>query len=52
VCTLYGGDGFAIDLHPLFFKAGEDAMELVEARVPESVRFRQAAREPDPAGRS
>ena len=47
--TLYGGNGCAIDLHPLFFKDGERAMELVEARVPAGVRFAEPP--PEPAGR-
>lgn len=45
--TLYGGDGCTIDLHPLFFRAGADAMTLVEARVPDAVRFQQPE---EPAG--
>lgn len=47
--TLYGGNGCTIDLHPLFFKDGEQAMELVEARVPAAVRFTEPLPEP-PAG--
>jgi hypothetical protein len=47
--TLYGGDGCTIDLHPLFFKAGEEAMTLVEARVPAAVRFQQSLPEPHTA---
>ena len=44
--TLYGGDGCMIDLHPAFFRSGQDAVALVEARVPADVRFPQPAEDP------
>jgi hypothetical protein len=47
--TLYGGNGCTIDLHPVFFRAGEDALALVEAHVPGHLRFVESAQAPDPA---
>ena len=38
-CTLYGADGAMLDLHPLFFRHGAEALALVDARVPDSLRF-------------
>lgn len=46
VRTLYGGNGCVIDLHPLFFKDGERAVQLVEARIPAAARFTESLPEP------
>lgn len=49
---LYGGNGCTIDLHPLFFKDGERAMQLIDARIPAGVRFAESLPEaPPPGGR-
>lgn len=46
--TLYGSNGCTIDLHPLFFRSGEEALALVESRVPAHLRFVESPPPPAP----